>query len=263
MGEALTCHALDFGREALASAGLRTQSHRPYHHTCTLRRSNFMEAENLNERPRSPIQESEGSSTRWIITVFAIALLGLGGYRGYQWWAADVERQRVEAVQGQDNESAPIPTTPASALATPSPASAQPPKHSARATPSGEPLPPAVVGGRIHKCILDGKVTYTNEACPAGAAVEPASDKLAATAPFLAADARPSQRDAACRFLSAEISRLDYEFQQTLPPPVLDEIASDLKSLREQASHLKCPVASNEAVAPKTNTKVIQEKEKR
>ena len=263
MGEALTCHALDIARGALAAEGLRAQSHRPYHHRSTLLRSNFMEAENLNERPRSPIQESEGSSTRWIIAVFAIALLGLGGYRGYQWWVADVERQRVEAVQGQDNVTGPTATTPESDLAPPSPVSVQPTKPSARPALSGEPLPPAVVGGRIQKCILDGKVTYTNEACPAGAALDPASDKLAATAPFLAADARPSQRDAACRFLSAEISRLDYEFQQTLPPPVLDEIASDLKGLREQASHLKCPVALNEAVTPKTNTKVIQEKEKR
>ncbi|MBY4597621.1 hypothetical protein [Ottowia caeni] len=222
-----------------------------------------MEAENLNERPRGPLQESEGSSMRWIIAVFAIALLGLGGYRGYQWWVADLESQRVETVQGQGTVAGPTSTTPESDLAPPGPVSVQPAKTSPRPAPSGEPLPPAVVGGRIQKCILDGKVTYTDEACAAGASMEPARDKMAATAPFLAADARPSQRDAACRYLSAEVSRLDYEFQQTLPPPVLDAIASDLKSMREQASHLKCPIALNEPVNPKTNTKVIQEKEKR
>lgn len=207
-----------------------------------------MEAENPNERPRSPPGESEGSSTRWIIAVFATALLGLGGYRGYHWWVADLERQGVAAVEVQENVAAP-----ASASAESTPATSG--KDAVR---PGEPLPPAVIGARIHKCIVNGHVTYTNEACPAGATDEPAS----VTASLLSAGDRPSQREAACRFLAAEISRLNYEFQQMLPPPVLDEIASDLKGRREQAAHLNCSAAQTGVVAPKAVSKVIQEKAK-
>lgn len=217
-----------------------------------------MEAENLNQRPHTPIQEPEGSSLRWIIAVFAIALLGLGGYRGYQWWAADLERQRVEVAQGQGQAAAPASASSGSELTSPGSIHVQPAEPGAAVTRSGEPLPPAVLGGAIQKCVIDGRVTYTNEACPAGATEEPAS----VTAPLLAAEGRPSQRDATCRFLAAEISRLDYEFQQMLPPPVLDEIASDLKGLREQATYLKCPIPVNAAVPPRAATKVIQEKEK-
>lgn len=217
-----------------------------------------MEAENLKELPHRPIGESESSSLRWVIVIFAIALLGLGGYRGYQWWATDLERQRVEAVQAPENAGATAPDSTESTPQQPVPArveSARPGKEGGQAV---EPLPPAVLGRRINKCIIQGRVTYTNDACPEGATEESAS----VTTPSLAFPDGPGQREATCRFLAAEISRLNYEFQQTLPPPVLDEISSDLKVRREQAVHLSCPGSTAEAAAPKSTAKVIQEKER-
>ncbi len=217
-----------------------------------------MEAENLKDLPHRPIGESESSSLRWIIVIFAIALLVLGGYRGYQWWVTDPERLRVEEVQAPENAGTSAPDSSGSTPEELAPVRVEPARPGEEFARSAEPLPPAVVGARIRKCIKQGGVTYTNDPCPEGAAEESAS----VTTPLLAAPDRPSQREATCRFLTAEISRLSYEFQQTLPPPILDEISSDLKVRREQAVHLNCPVSMAEAAATKSTAKVIQEKEK-
>jgi len=204
--------------------------------------------------------------TRWIIAFFAIALLVLGGYRGYLWWAEDVEQQRaaLESAPEADASLQPQPSdlalsqlgSGAGAGTAPGAAPAPIPAR------SGDPLAPAVIGGQINKCLINGQVTYTNEPCPEGTSADMAESTgtdpngvtgstgarapMVAIRPVLPANDSPGQRAAECRFLAAEVSRLDYEFQQTLPPPVLDQIATDLRGLREHRAGLKCPGASKE-----------------
>ena len=52
-----------------------------------------------------------------------------------------------------------------------------------------------------------------------------------------------SQRDAVCAYLAAEIARLDFEFQQALPPPVLDHLSTRLGGLRAQHRAAECVAA--------------------
>ncbi len=228
-----------------------------------------MEEQTPNERPSGPPPETDGSMTRWIIAVFALALLILGGYKGYQWWAAE------HSVPVETEAAAPVSEPAASAAEqnTPDkPADAPPP-------PTGEAdlRAPAVAGDNIiNKCVMGGQVTYTNDPCPEGSttgtveatAIDPngvtgfTGDKAPAATERAPASDDPSQRAAECDYLAAEIARMDYEFKQPLPPPVLDQIATDLKNAREQGASLKCtgiPKASAEAKSA-SDSKMLKEK---
>lgn len=121
--------------------------------------------------------------------------------------------------------------------------------------PAAAPLAPAIAGAPgIHKCLVDGHTTYTNEPCAPGT---DAREVLAATAaeraggaitiaplPPRGTAARPvdtaAQDLAQCRFLHAEIARLAYDFEQALPPPVIDHIATQLKQLQERSATAGC-----------------------
>ena len=221
--------------------------------------------ENIDSRPSGPAVESESSITRWIIAVFAVALLLLGGYRGYQWWAEEAARQAAAAVQPADTgvqsvqEAQPADLS-LSGLGSGAGAGGRP-DGEAPVTRIGEPVAPAVLGGSVQKCLINGQVTYTNERCPEGTdmlavqstAIDPNGvtgstgerAPVAAIRPALPAEASRSQRAAQCRYLTAEIARLDHEFQYPLPPPVLDQISSDLNELRGQGAALQCPDLPN------------------
>jgi len=72
-------------------------------------------------------------------------------------------------------------------------------------------------------------------------------------APQAAADLgdikEPSQRRATCGYLAAELARLNHEFKQTLPPPVIDRIATEIDQRRAQVSRYGCD-APNAARPP-------------
>jgi len=236
----------------------------------------FMEEQTPNERPAGPPSETDGSMTRWIIAIFAVALLILGGCKGYQWWAAE-SSPNATAVEAESTVPAPEPAASSLALDAPAKPNAAPQPSSAEA----DLRAPAVAGDNIiNKCVRDGHVTYTNDPCPEGStvgtadasaettAVDPngvtgfTGDKAPAVAERAPPADGPSQQQAECRYLAAEIARMDYEFQQPLPPPVLDQIATSLKSARDHSTSLKCegiPKATAEA-KPASKSRMLEEK---
>ncbi len=226
-----------------------------------------------NERPAGPAPDTEGSMTRWIIAIFAMALLVLGGYKGYQWWTTEGDPSASAPTEAAP--AAPIPEPMASSVALEAPASSSGSANSPAA--EADLRAPAVVGDNIvNKCVQGGQVTYTNEPCPEGAtvgtvdatAVDPngvtgfTGDKAPLVTDRTALSDDPSRREAECHYLAAEITRMDYEFQQPLPPPVLDHLATNLKNAREQSTSLKCldiPKATL-AAKPASHSKVLEEK---
>ena len=52
--------------------------------------------------------------------------------------------------------------------------------------------------------------------------------------------ADPDQHRAVCAYLVAEQERLDHEFKQPLPPPVVDRIATEIAQLHTQTSRADC-----------------------
>ncbi len=98
--------------------------------------------------------------------------------------------------------------------------------------PSGVELRPAA-----------GRLKELDQALPAPVEVDGAGDVPSAVPPVPQVSAETlsgSQRTATCRFLAAEIERLDYEFKQELPPPVLDHLSSRLAQWRSQYQAGKC-----------------------
>lgn len=232
-----------------------------------------------SHRPLLPPEpDAEYGHLRWVLIAAALLLLAVGGYQAYQWLDRDVAQRRAVA-----EGAAPAPASAPAAAEPPAPAAptrpAPPPPPGAAAR---EPLAPAVSGEAIHKCVSGGHVTYTNQPCPEGAAADAApatgldpngvsgsaGDGLpvvvvARPAPFATDD--PSQRDAACRYLAAEIERLDFEFRQPLPPPVLDHISTLLGTLRAQSGAARCapPPQADAPVPParaRAAPKVVEEK---
>lgn len=241
----------------------------------SLRAAYFMEEQTPNERPAGPPSETDGSMTRWIIAIFAMALLALGGYKGYQWWV--VESGRHAAVSVEVEATTPAPAAPAAS----EPLAAQPDAPVARdgaaRSEEADVRAPAVVGDNIiNKCVINDQITFTNEPCPEGTVASSVDatatdqngvtgftgDKAPAVAERPALSDDPSQRVAECHYLAAEIARMDYDFQQQLPPPVLDQIATSLKIAREQSASLKCPGLPKEAslAKPASKSKVLEEK---
>lgn len=210
--------------------------------------------------------DAEQNLWRWVLATVVVVVIVFVAFQAYRWLVTDVERRRAvaagaavsqpagdgmvsESVQHDAQQAAPA--TPAA----PAPG----------ATAAGEPPAPAVTGQAIHKCVDNGHVTYSNQPCPAGSEASDlqasgadengvtgsagdSAPAAAAARPLDLGAADPGQRASVCGYLSAEISRLDYEFQQPLPPPVLDDISTQLTQLRAQAKSAECaapkPVAA-------------------
>jgi hypothetical protein len=192
---------------------------------------------------------------RWIVAPVALVTLVLilvvGAWQAYLWLVDDMAHRRAVAEQ---------------ALESPPDASGSEAASTAWSSPhdptTNELSAPAVIGGSVNRCLTDGHLIYTNTPGPEGsraAAAGPASVDPGYAAGFASksapADLSDSADDASqqtviCNFLAAEISRLDYEFRQPLPPPVLDDISSRLTWLRTQLDAARC----NPPTKPATST---------
>jgi hypothetical protein len=88
---------------------------------------------------------------------------------------------------------------------------------------------------------------------------QPAASAVAGTTPGNAPAAvlnlgnisDPDQRRSVCGYLAAELERLDYEFKQPLPPPVIDRLATQIEQIHALASRYNCVSDKGQ---PGTNT---------
>lgn len=232
-----------------------------------------------SQRPLLPPEpEAEPGMLRWIAAAVAVLVLIVGAYHAYEWLVSDVAQRRATA-EGTVIE--PVPTSPM-VQAEPPPVTPTAARTASAATPAAEAPVPAVTGGGVNKCVREGHVTYTSGPCPEGseptaiaaAGIDPngvlgsTGDRVPATVAqplVLATGADPAQLDATCRYLAAEIERLDFEFRQPLPPQVLDHISSRLVVLRAQGETGQCAPAAKPAAKPTTPAKrparkVVEEK---
>jgi hypothetical protein len=176
-----------------------------------------------------------------VAALAALAMLVVIAYLAFAWVAANVGSRRAVVESPQ-----------ATAAAAPERAVSPPPSTAADA----EPPAPAVAGGSVNKCVLDGQLTYTNAPCPEGSRLVNDDAPLTAVLPPAFSDSanRISQQSADCNFLGAEITRLDYEFSQPLPPEILDHLSTRLADLRAQAETARCvppsKPAADAALAP-------------
>ena len=183
-------------------------------------------------RPPEPAREP--GWLRWIVIVVALGVLALFGFKGYEWLQGYVVQRHGMALQD----------TPPLAEPQPSLVGRAPP--AAPAAPA-EPFAPAVTGEGVRVCVRpDGQRVLTNQACPAGTRPELApapATGARATATITWAGDDPSLHDATCQYLTAEIGRLGYEFEQPLPPPVIDGISTRLSQLRSESAQGRCAPA--------------------
>ena len=155
-----------------------------------------------NDLPHMPEELNRSSSALyWVISGIATVLLIVGAWRAWQWFEGDVQRRRTVA----------------------------------------ESVAPSGVELRA-RADTDGsrELSELEQALPAPVEVGDLPDTVAPV-PLVNMQAlnAEEQRDA-CRFLAAEIERLDYEFKQNLPPPVLDHVSTRLGMFRDQYQAGKC-----------------------
>jgi hypothetical protein len=100
-----------------------------------------------------------------------------------------------------------------------------------QAAASGKPLevavPPPVE--------VDGLTQPT-----ASATAATTSEKIPTAAVDLGNINDPDQRRSVCGYLAAELERLNYEFKQPLPPPVIDRIATQIEQIQARTNRYNC-----------------------
>ena len=240
-----------------------------------------LDSDHAIDPPLRPPEPAEPGVWRWLVAAALVLVIIVGAYQAYEWLVNDVARRRAVAeAPASAPTQHPAPDTGAP-TAEPARRTIRPAQPSA---PPNEGTAPAVTGEAIHKCVVDGQVTYTNQACPdgstgglmqatgadpngvSGSAGDTVPSVLVARPANLGAG-DPSQQTALCGYLAAEIARLDFEFKQPLPPNVLDHISSQLSGLRAQHGAAKCeplpkPAADKPAPAVRKRAppKVVEEK---
>ena len=240
-----------------------------------------LDSDHAIDPPLRPPEPAEPGVWRWLVAAALVLVIIVGAYQAYEWLVNDVARRRAVAeAPASASTQHPAPDTGAP-TAEPARRTIRPAQPSA---PPNEGTAPAVTGEAIHKCVVDGQVTYTNQACPdgssgglmqatgadpngvSGSAGDTVPSVLVARPANLGAG-DPSQQTALCGYLAAEIARLDFEFKQPLPPNVLDHISSQLSGLRAQHGAAKCeplpkPAADKPAPAVRKRAppKVVEEK---
>lgn len=221
-----------------------------------------------DDRPFDPPDMDTGAGAlRWVIGGVASVLLIVGAWRAYEWLVADVERRRTAAeappVTLTASAPPPVATLPAPADTSPRPRPAPAPA-TMRSSPRPQSSAVAGVAG-VNKCVHNGQVTYTNAPCPANDTLAEAATDSATAVPLppvaLNAHSPGSTRRSVCNHLLAEVARLNFEFQQPLPPPVLDHISSHLAMLRSQHAEAQCPPLPKPlSQTPGAQAKVVDEK---
>ena len=240
-----------------------------------------LDSDHAIDPPLRPPEPAEPGLWRWLVAAALVLVIIVGAHQAYEWLVNDVARRRAVAeAPASAPTQHPAPDTGAP-TAEPARRTIRPAQPSA---PPNEGTAPAVTGEAIHKCVVDGQVTYTNQACPdgstgglmqatgadpngvSGSAGDTVPSVLVARPANLGAG-DPSQQTALCGYLAAEIARLDFEFKQPLPPNVLDHISSQLSGLRAQHGAAKCeplpkPAADKPAPAVRKRAppKVVEEK---
>lgn len=186
---------------------------------------------------------------RWLVPAIALLVLVLVGWRAYEWFAHDVAQRRAVA---EGRAPAPAPAVPADD-APPAPAAAP-----------QEPAAPAVRGDAINRCVRGAEVLFSNQPCPPGFTLDAGraggAPAQAAPATLLAGADTPAEREALCAYVTAEVQRLDFEFQQPLPPPILDDISSRLLVLRSQGERLRCVLPQPSTPQGRPGAPVLDEK---
>lgn len=175
-----------------------------------------------DDRPLRPPEPAGVSSLlTWVVALALALALVLGAFQAYRWWL-DAPPHEAGAAEAQ------------------APAPAQP-TESPQAGPEGK---------GAHSCFVNGKWMRTEGRCPLGserpAAATPARADLPLPAPP-PGEVDSGPRGAWCAYLLAEITRLDFEFKQNLPPPVLDRISTRLHTLRARNADGGCPAPPREA----------------
>lgn len=201
-----------------------------------------------DDRPLLPSDSPGAGPLRWVITGVAAVLLVVGAWRAYQWLDMDVQRRRALASGAAAPEVHPyaagsvqnVPPPPDADTGRP----VEPPLPATQPAVADAPHPSRVPAG-VNRCVIDGQITYTNAPCPPESEpTPPATAAPAATRSLSDADAdNPDARIAICRHLAAEAQRLDFEFQQPLPPSVIDHIATRQGELRAQQESMGCRIA--------------------
>jgi len=203
--------------------------------------------------PRPPAATLARGRRGQVLTGVLLLVLLVASWRAYDWFVDNVA-QRQAIAEGR--------------LLNPAAAPADDPDLAASVQPmpgatldTGTPAAPAVRGDAIHRCVQGDREVFTNQACPEGFVADSGSPAhapravAAATVPHDGGTTSPDQRIALCHYLLAEVQRLDFEFRQPLPPPVLDRISTRLGVLRDQGEQLRCalPKASTRATAEAEN----------
>ena len=209
-------------------------------------KQDFAVSSGYPERPYMPPQAPRASLLRWVVTLVALLALVVGAYQAYLWLVNDVERRHAAAEQSVQSPQAGAADA-ADAFDAPAGNAAQPTLYRPVA---GEPVAPAVIGGALNRCLVNGEQVFSNAPCPAGSSLAAAVAPAAAPSAAASDDDAASQQAATCGFLAAELSRLDYEFHQPLPPTVLDHISTRLTALRAQSAAARCAPPAREAAAP-------------
>lgn len=224
---------------------------------------------------RPPETEAEQSLWRWLVAAVLVLVIVVGAYQAYEWLVSDVERRR--AVAESPGPALPPPSAAPSAFEPPPAAPVGRTLGPAQPSAPREAPAPAVTGQAIHKCVVDGHVTYSNQPCADGAEGQPlhaaagedpngvlgsAGDdpRAVAARPVHVSVDDPSHRTAVCGYLLAEITRLDFEFQQPLPPAVIDHISTQLGALRADHAAAKCGALPKSLSAAGSGAKVVDEK---
>ena len=124
-----------------------------------------LDSDHAIDPPLRPPEPAEPGLWRWLVAAALVLVIIVGAYQAYEWLVNDVARRRAvaEAPAAAPTQH-PAPDTGAP-TAEPARRTIRPAQPSA---PPNEGTAPAVTGEAIHKCVVDGQVTYTNQACPDG-----------------------------------------------------------------------------------------------